>query len=141
MSRTIRSLLLRTALFDGDTKMRFRSYPMQAAQAQMVAMQQQMMALQHVALASARAMPIPQPVGFAMAPWAMPEPVPVTVPARPPAPSAAPGDTRGAGRAQPGNQGLTRFTPFAFHIATAGTRRRIFHCRASIRPASGQYCA
>ena len=68
-------------------------YQMQAAQAQMVAMQQ-MMALQHVALANAFAMPMPQPVGFAMPPWAMPEPVVVIVPAQPstralaPAPSA-----------------------------------------------------
>ena len=67
---------------------------MQAAQAQMVAMQQQMMALQHVALANAFAMPMPQPVGFAMPMWAMPQPVVVIVPAQPsmrapaPAPSA-----------------------------------------------------
>ncbi|OXI82052.1 hypothetical protein CFB50_27365 [Burkholderia sp. AU33423] len=65
-------------------------YRMQAAQAQMVAMQQQMMALQHIALANAFAMPMPQPIGFAMAPWAMPEPVLVIVPAQPPMPSAAP---------------------------------------------------
>ncbi|QDW53010.1 MULTISPECIES: hypothetical protein [Burkholderia] len=69
-------------------------YQMQAAQAQMVAMQQQMMALQHVALANAFAMPMPQPVGFAMPMWAMPQPVVVIVPAQPstralaPAPSA-----------------------------------------------------
>ncbi|OXI17601.1 hypothetical protein [Burkholderia sp. AU15512] len=65
-------------------------YRMQAAQAQMVAMQQQMMALQHIALAHAFAMPVPQPVGFAMAPWAMPEPVLVIVPAQPSVRSTAP---------------------------------------------------
>ncbi|OXH84949.1 hypothetical protein CA830_30180, partial [Burkholderia multivorans] len=53
---------------------------MRAAQAQMIAMQQQMMALQHVALANAFAMPMPQPVAFAMPMWAMPEPVVVLVP-------------------------------------------------------------
>ncbi|WP_261543727.1 hypothetical protein [Burkholderia multivorans] len=58
---------------------------MRAAQAQMIAMQQQMMALQHVALANAFAMPMPQPVAFAMPMWAMPEPVVVLVPAQPPA--------------------------------------------------------
>ncbi|UEP31474.1 MULTISPECIES: hypothetical protein [unclassified Burkholderia] len=74
-------------------QMQVAQYQMQAAQAQMVAMQQ-MMALQHVALANAFAMPMPQPVGFAMPPWAMPEPVVVIVPAQPstralaPAPSA-----------------------------------------------------
>ncbi|WP_321856434.1 hypothetical protein [Burkholderia cenocepacia] len=55
-------------------------YQMQVAQAQMVAMQQQMMALQHIALANA----------FAMAPWAMPEPVVVIVPAQPSTRSIAP---------------------------------------------------
>ncbi|ABI89538.1 hypothetical protein CH72_4017 [Burkholderia ambifaria AMMD] len=75
-------------------QMQVAQYQMQAAQAQMVAMQQQMMALQHVALANALAMPMPQPVGFAMPMWAMPEPVVVIVPAQPstralaPAPSA-----------------------------------------------------
>ncbi|MBJ9619991.1 hypothetical protein KTE49_00625 [Burkholderia multivorans] len=58
---------------------------MRAAQAQMIAMQQQMMALQHIALANAFAMPMPQPVAFAMPMWAMPEPVVVLVPAQPPA--------------------------------------------------------
>ncbi|KWH62369.1 hypothetical protein [Burkholderia anthina] len=65
-------------------------YRMQAAQAQMVAMQQQMMALQHIALANAFAMPMPQPVGFAIPAWAAPQPVLVIVPAQPPMPSAAP---------------------------------------------------
>ncbi|MET3820537.1 hypothetical protein ACVK00_002133 [Burkholderia sp. PvR073] len=74
-------------------QMQVAQYQMQAAQAQMVAMQQ-MMALQHVALTNAFAMPMPQPVGFAMPPWAMPEPVVVIVPTQPstralaPAPSA-----------------------------------------------------
>ncbi|AXK62737.1 hypothetical protein [Burkholderia sp. IDO3] len=63
---------------------------MQAAHAQMAAMQQQMMVLQHVALANALAMPMPQPVGFAMPMWAMPEPVVVIVPAQPPTRSIAP---------------------------------------------------
>lgn len=65
-------------------------YRMQAAQAQMVAMQQQMLALQHIALANAFAMPMPQPVGFAMPAWAVPQPVLVIVPARPSVRSAAP---------------------------------------------------
>ncbi|MBR8456292.1 hypothetical protein KDW07_03790 [Burkholderia dolosa] len=65
-------------------------YQMQAAQAQMAAMQQQMMALQRVALANVFAMPAPQPVGFAMPMWAMPEPVVVIVPAHPSARSASP---------------------------------------------------
>ncbi|QVN14639.1 MULTISPECIES: hypothetical protein [unclassified Burkholderia] len=65
-------------------------YRMQAAQAQMVAMQQQMMALQHIALANAFAMPMPQPVGFAIPAWVAPQPVLVIAPARPPMPSAAP---------------------------------------------------
>ncbi|MBP0606243.1 MULTISPECIES: hypothetical protein [Burkholderia] len=65
-------------------------YRMQAAQAQMVAMQQQMMALQHIALANAFAMPMPQPVEFAIPAWAAPQPVLVIAPARPPMPSAAP---------------------------------------------------
>jgi hypothetical protein len=75
-------------------QMQAAQYQMQAAQAQMVAMQQQMMALQHVAFANAFAMPMPQPVAFAMPLWAMPEPVVVLVPAQPstralaPAPSA-----------------------------------------------------
>lgn len=63
---------------------------MQAAQAQMAAMQQQMMTLQHVAFGDALAMPMPQPVGFAMPMWAMPEPVVVIVPAQPPTQSIAP---------------------------------------------------
>ncbi|WP_423394245.1 hypothetical protein [Burkholderia sp. LMG 21824] len=71
-------------------QMQAAQYQMQAAQAQMVAMQQQMMALQHVALANAFGMSAPQPVGFAMAPWAMPEPVLVIVPAQPSARSVAP---------------------------------------------------
>lgn len=71
-------------------QMQAAQYRMQAAQAQMVAMQQQMMALQHIALANALAMPMPQPVGFAMAPWAMPEPVLVIVPAQPSVRSTAP---------------------------------------------------
>lgn len=49
-----------------------------------------MMALQHVALANAFAMPMPQPVGFAMPLWAMPEPVVVLVPAQPSMRSMAP---------------------------------------------------
>ncbi|HKT63380.1 hypothetical protein [Burkholderia sp. 22313] len=65
-------------------------YQMQAAQAQIVAMQQQMMALQHAALANAFATPMPQPVGFAMPPWAMPEPVVILVPAQPSTRSMAP---------------------------------------------------
>jgi hypothetical protein len=75
-------------------QMQAAQYQMQAAQAQMVAMQQQMLALQHVAFANAFAMPMPQPVAFAMPLWAMPEPVVVLVPAQPstralaPAPSA-----------------------------------------------------
>ncbi|MFP3710482.1 hypothetical protein SB783_41625, partial [Paraburkholderia sp. SIMBA_009] len=64
-------------------QMQVAQYQMQAAQAQMVAIQQQMMALQHVALANAFAMPMPQPVGFAMPMWAMPQPVVVIVPAQP----------------------------------------------------------
>ena len=71
-------------------QMQAAQYRMQAAQAQMVAMQQQMMALQHIAFANALAMPMPQPVGFAMAPWAMPEPVLVIVPAQPSVRSTAP---------------------------------------------------
>ena len=77
-------------------QMQAAQYQMQAAQAQMAAMQQQMMALQHVALANAFAMPVPQPVAFAIPLWAMPEPVVVLVPAQPstralaPAPSAPP---------------------------------------------------
>ncbi|WP_396332635.1 hypothetical protein [Burkholderia anthina] len=63
---------------------------MQAAQAQMATMQQQMMALQHVAFGDAFAMPMPQPVGFAMPLWAMPEPVVVIVPAQPSTQSIAP---------------------------------------------------
>ncbi|WP_175691303.1 hypothetical protein [Burkholderia anthina] len=63
---------------------------MQAAQAQMAAMQQQMMVLQHVAFGDAFALPMPQPVGFAMPLWAMPEPVVVIVPAQPPTQSIAP---------------------------------------------------
>ncbi|MDR8726432.1 hypothetical protein [Burkholderia pseudomultivorans] len=71
-------------------QMQAARYQMQAAQAQMIAMQQQMIALQHIALANAFAMPMPQPVGFAVPAWAMPEPVVVIVPARPAARSAAP---------------------------------------------------
>ncbi|WP_175953981.1 hypothetical protein [Burkholderia sp. BCC0405] len=71
-------------------QMQAAQYQMQAAQAQMVAMQQQMMALQHVALANAFGMSAPQPVGFAMPLWAMPEPVLVIVPAQPSARSVAP---------------------------------------------------
>lgn len=71
-------------------QMQAAQYRMQAAQARMVAMQQQMMALQHVALADAFAMPMPQPVGFAMPLWAMPEPVVVLVPAQPSTRSMAP---------------------------------------------------
>ncbi|KVL55528.1 hypothetical protein WT01_24125 [Burkholderia cepacia] len=71
-------------------QMQAAQYRMQAAQAQMVAMQQQMMALQHIALANAFAMPMPQPVGFAMPAWAVPQPVLVIVPVQPPVPSAAP---------------------------------------------------
>ncbi|MBJ9965421.1 hypothetical protein LGM43_10915 [Burkholderia seminalis] len=71
-------------------QMQAAQYRMQAAQAQMVALQQQMMALQHIALANAFAMPMPQPVGFAMPAWAVPQPVLVIVPAQPPVPSAAP---------------------------------------------------
>ncbi|WP_175769915.1 hypothetical protein [Burkholderia anthina] len=62
----------------------------QAAQAQMIAMQQQMMMLQHATLGDALAMPMPQPVGFAMPIWAMPEPVVVIVPAQPPTQSIGP---------------------------------------------------
>lgn len=36
------------------------------------------------------ALPMPQPVGFAMPLWAMPEPVVVIVPAQPPTQSIAP---------------------------------------------------
>jgi len=71
-------------------QMQAAQYRMAAAHAQMIALQQQMMALQQVALANALAMPMPQPVGFAMPPWAMPEPVVVLVPAQPPARSTAP---------------------------------------------------
>ena len=71
-------------------QMQAAQYRMRAAQAQMVAVQQQMMALQHIAFANAFAMPMPQPVGFAMAPWAMPEPVLVIVPAQPSVRSTAP---------------------------------------------------
>lgn len=71
-------------------QMQAAQYRMQAAQAQMVALQQQMMALQHIALANAFAMPMPQPAGFAMPAWAVPQPVLVIVPAQPPVPSAAP---------------------------------------------------
>ncbi|HEF5869587.1 TPA: hypothetical protein SAY52_006692 [Burkholderia cenocepacia] len=71
-------------------QMQAAQYRLQAAQAQMVAMQQQMIALQHIALANAFGMPMPQPVGFAMPAWAVPQPVLVIVPAQPPVPSAAP---------------------------------------------------
>ncbi|KVF20173.1 hypothetical protein WJ07_21395 [Burkholderia vietnamiensis] len=70
-------------------QMQAAQYRMQAAQAQMAAMQQ-MMALQHAAFANLFAMPAPQPVGFAMPMWAMPEPVVVIVPAQPSTRSVAP---------------------------------------------------
>ena len=91
-------------------QMQAAQYRMRAAQAQMVAVQQQMMALQHIAFANAFAMPMPQPVGFAMA--------------RGPCPSRCSSSCRrsrrcvrrpgNAGRPcrparAPGNQGLTRF--------------------------------
>ncbi|EDT43990.1 hypothetical protein BamMEX5DRAFT_0273 [Burkholderia ambifaria MEX-5] len=68
---------------------RSRSIRCRVPTPQMVAMQQ-MMALQHGALANAFAMPMPQPVGFAMPPWAMPEPVVAIVPAQPSTRALAP---------------------------------------------------
>ncbi|ORT88807.1 hypothetical protein B7G54_01080 [Burkholderia puraquae] len=67
------------------------------------------MALRHVALANARAMPMPHPVGFAMAPWAI-----FPSSRRPGCRHLRHASNAGrTGRARTGNQGLTRFAPSA----------------------------